>query len=227
MSAGVLVKAKDYQSTPVEADVRSLLGGLLCADWRQALIARGFGWHTDAGAFSTPAAGGGAAAIIDQDRPNLLISVPNGYTLVPLRIHVTVQVPISAADSDEIEILIAADIAAAAAGITSQTTLEVPSNMRTNLSSTCPATVYSTLSGNVTNPTLGVEFGHAVRVVDYVGTPANAMEEDLFLLYEPQNPPFLVGPACVYVYHGGTVANTGFINADFLMIPTTLISALA
>jgi hypothetical protein len=38
----------------------------------------------------------------------------------------------------------------------------------------CPATVYKTLSGNITNPTLGMELGHAVKIGDVQGTPATA-----------------------------------------------------
>lgn len=228
MSAAYLQKALDYSSSEGrEASIRSFIGASLAADWRQALVARGYGWHADAGAFSTPAAGGGAAAVIDQDRPNLLISVASGYTLIPLRIHVTCQTPLIANDSDESEILIAADVSAAAAGITTQTTVETPVNMRTNVTTGCPATVYSTLSANITNPTLGLELAHAVTVGDVNGTAANALWGQLELLYEPVVSPFIVGPACLYVYHGGTVATTGFINADFLVIASTLVTSLS
>lgn len=224
------LRVTDYASS--EVNVRGLLGGLLTADWRQALIARGYGWHAHEGAFSTPAAGGGAAAIIDIDRPNLLVSIPAGYTMVPLRIFSQAQIPISAADSDESEIVFAVDVAAAVGGITSQTTVVTPVNMRTGTGSGavttgCPATIYQTLSANITAPTLGLELGHAVKVVDYVGTPANAMMTDLSLLYEPRNPPLLVGPCCLYCYHGGTVATTGFTQASFLIFASSLITGLS
>lgn len=221
-----VLKAKDFSATPVDAEVRSLFSSALSANWRQAMVARGFGWHTDVGAFSTPAAGGGAAAIIDQDRPNLLVSVPTGWVLVPLRVHVACQIPLTAADSDESEILIAADIAAAAAGITTQTVVETPTNMRSNVTSGCPFITYSTLSANITNPTLGLELGHAVKTAEYQ-TDVGRNWTDLALLYEPLRPPFIVGPACLYVYYGGTIATTGFINADFLAVPSSLVTNLA
>lgn len=227
MSAAFLQRAKDYASTPAEFDIRGLLGGELHADWRMGLVARGYGWHADSGAFSTPGAGGGASAVIDQDRPNMLISVASGYTLIPLRIHVCAQAPILASDSDEAEILIAADIAAAAAGIGSATTAVTPVNMRTSTSGSCPATVYKTLSANITNPTLGVELAHKVIVGDVQGIAANAMWTGLECVYEPVTPVFLVGPCAIYVYHGGTVATTGFINADFACIASTLVTGLA
>lgn len=222
------LKLKGYQSTPRRDDIRSLLGSMSVSDWRQALIARGFGWHADEGAFSTPAAGGGASAVIDQDRPNLLISIPAAYVLIPLRIHCVAQMPLLATDSDESEILIAADIAAAAAGIGAATTQVTAVNMRSDIAgSGCPATIFKTLSANITNPTLGMELGHAVQVGDVQGTPATALWTPLSLLYEPLRPPLLVGPCAIYVYHGGTVATTGFTNADFLTIPKTLISEIA
>lgn len=222
----LLCKAKDYSATPAEFDLRGLLGALTEANWRTALIARGYGWHVDVGAFSTPIQGGGAGTVFDQDQPEFGISVPSGYTLIPLRIDVAVQVPISAADSDENEILLAVDRAAAWAG-DGTVTAETPINMRTNVTSGCPASCFSAATGNITNPTLGYELAHAVKIVDYVGTPANAMMNELKLLYEPLNPPFIIGPACLYGYWGGTVANTGFANIDFLVIASSLITGLS
>lgn len=222
------MRGKNYAATPAMEDIKVLLGAAMGADWRQALAARGKVWHADAGSFSTPAAGGGASAVIDQDRPNMLISVPGGVCLIPLRIHVAAQIPLLATDADECEILIAADIAAVAAGIGAATTAVTPVNMRSNVSGgACPALVYKTLSANITNPTLGMELGHAVKVGDVQGTPTTTMWTDLSLIYEPQTPPFLIGPCAIYIYHGGTVATTGFINADFATIDAALVSALA
>lgn len=227
MSAAFLQKALDYSSSSGdEASLRELLGGLLTTDWRQALIARGYGWHADVGAFSTPIQGGGAGTILDQDQPEFGISVASGYTLIPVRLHVACQTPLIAADSDESEILIAVDRAAAYAG-DGTVTSETPINMRTNVTSGCPATVFSAATGNITNPTLGYELAHAVRVGDVQGTAANALWGDLSLVYEPQCPPFIIGPACIYGYWGGTVATTGFANLDFIVIASSLITGLS
>lgn len=208
-------------------DARSLFGSALAADWRQAFIARGYGWHADEGAFSTPAAGGGAAAIIDIDRPNMLISVPAEYTLIPLRIHTAAHIPLGAADSDESEIVFAVDPSSAAAGITTQTTRVTPVNMRTtslaNATDTCPARVFITLSADITVPVLSFELGHAVKIFE-TKTDVSVLWTDLTLTYEPMCPPFIRGPACLYVYHGGTVATTGYTNADFLVVPSGLLT---
>lgn len=224
----VKAKAKDYSSSPNEVELRSLFNGLVMGDWLQAFVARGYGWHVDVGAFSTPITGGGNGTVLDQDQPELGIGIPTGWCMVPLRVHVACQTPLIAADSDESEILVAADRAAEAAGLNATNgTVENPTNMRTNVNSGCPFTVASALTMNITNPTLGIELAHAVKVGDVQGTAANALWGDLALVYEPKCPPFIIGPAGFYLYWGGTVATTGFANVDFLAIPSSLLTGLA
>lgn len=227
MSLELLALAKDYSATPAEANLRMLLGGLLTADWQQSYISRGYGYHVDVGAFSTPIVGGGNGTVLDQDQPEFGLSVASGYTLVPIRFAVNCQVPLLAADSDEAEILIAVDRASAWAGDGTFTT-ETPLNMRTSATPTAVTglSCFSAATGNITNPALGHELAHEVIVGDVQGIAANAMWNRLSLVYEPKFPPFIVGPAAVYGYWGGTVATTGFANLDFLVIPTTLISGL-
>jgi hypothetical protein len=226
MAAPVLSRVRGYDALASETEVRGVLGAALAADWRLALVARGLGWHFDAGAFSTPIVGGGNGTVLDQDQPEFGVSVPSGFTIIPTRIHVQCQPPISAADADECEILLAVDRSAAYAG-DGTVVLETPVNMRTNAVGGCPATCFSAGTGNITNPTLGMELGRAVKTVDYVGTPANALFSDLSFLYEPLVPPFLVGPCAIYGYWGGTVATSGFANVQFLVIPSNLITALS
>lgn len=223
----MLLEAKNFMPEPTLAELKAVFGGLVHTDWLQAMIARGFGWHVDVGAFSSPITGGGAGTVLDQDQPELAIGIPSGWTFVPVRLDVDCQVPLLAADSDEAEILIAADRAAEAAGLTAANgTIETPTNMRSNIVGGCPFTVASALTGNITNPTLGIEWDHAVVLGDVQGTAANAMWNALRTTFEPRRPPFLVGPAGVYVYWGGTVATTGFASADFLAIPSALLDRL-
>lgn len=225
MSLELLAKAKDYSSTPQEVELKSLLGGLIAADWRQSLISRGFGWHADVGAFSTPITGGGAGTILDQDQPEFSISVPSQYCLIPLRFSINCHIPLGATDADESEILIALDRAAAQDG-TGTATTETPANMRTNSASGCPATVRSAYTADATNPTLGMELDRAVATFD-TQTAVGTTWTPLRLLYEPQNPMFIIGPACVYGYWGGTVATPGFANLSFLVIPSNLVTGLS
>jgi hypothetical protein len=220
------LRAKDFQSTPVQQDLRSLPGGgLVIGDWLAALVARGFGWHFDVGAFSTPITGGGNGTVLDQDQPEFGISIPTGYACIPLRLAVACQTPLMAADNDESEILIAVDRAAkwAADGTV---TAETPTNMRTDQTGACPLSCFSAATANITNPTLGIELAHAVKVGDVQGTAANALWGDLALVYEPARPPMIVGPAAIYGYWGGTVATSGFANLDFIALPSTLFTVL-
>lgn len=227
MAAPVLSRFKDYQASPEEVDLRGVLGAALAADWRMAMVARGLGYHVDVGAFSTPIVGGGNGTIFDQDQPEFGISVASGYCVVPLRVHVSCQTPLIAADSDESEILLAVDRAAAWAGDGTVTT-ETAVNMRTNSTGNpTGVSIFSAATGNITNPTLGMELAHKVIVGDVQGTAANALWGALELLYEPLNPPLLIGPCCLYGYWGGTVATSGFANIDFLAFPSSLVTGLS
>jgi len=220
----MLLKVKDYQATPAERDVKSVLDGILQTDWRQAFIARGFGWHFDIGAFSTPVAGGGATAVIDQDRPSGAISVATGWTLIPLRIAIQAQPNVAQAPADEIEALIAVDRLAAVVGGT--WTAETPTNMKTSITSGCPLLCQSICSGACTNPTLGVELARQVKECQEDTAVGNRWDGGLDLLYEPRFPHFIVGPAGLYVYVGGTAAITIFAQLDFLVVPSGLIASL-
>ena len=198
-------------------------GAAFISDWKQSLVMEGRGYHVTIGAFSTPIQGGGAGTIFDQDQPEGIISVPSGTCILPVRIHVQCQVPITAADSDENEILIAVDRLAAypADGtVTSETAF----NMRTDNPRTSNCTCASAATANITNPTLGIELAHAVKIVDYAGTPATALMNDLVCLYEPVTPPIIMGPAALYIYWGGTVAVTGFAQVQWLELPSTMFS---
>jgi hypothetical protein len=188
-------------------------------DWKMDAIRGGHGYHVDVGAFSTPITGGGTGATgIDQDQPEAIISVPDGTVIMPIRVSVVCQTPLIASDSDESEILVAADVAAAAAGATgiSGATAETAVNMHTGSSNTSACSCYSASKANWTNPTLGMELGHAVKVGDVQGTAATALWGDLSLLYEPQSPPILTGPCALYVYWGGTVATSGFAQIEWI-----------
>jgi hypothetical protein len=201
------------------------LGSALTSDWRQALVARGFGWHFDVGAFSTPITGGGAGTVIDQDRPEFCISAPAGFSIIPLRLDVAVQVPVQTTDSHETEILIAADRAAKYAG-DGTVTLETPTNLRSDLASGCPLTCFSAATANITNPTLGIELAHAVKLMNFGDATGLDMME-LKLCYEPRISPIFVGPCAIYGYFGGSIASAGFANLDFLCVPSALLTVLS
>lgn len=224
-SAAFRMLGTDYQATPAEVGLKSVLDGLLTADWRLALLAQDFVWHADVGAFSTPITGGGAGTVIDLDQPEFVISVPSGKTLIPLRIDIACMPGLQTTDSHESEILLAADIAAAYDG-TGTVTTETPFSLRTSTTTGCPATVVSACTADLTDPTLGYELGHAAQFTDVQGVAATVNMYQLTLKYEPLLPPWIVGPAAIYGYWGGSIAMTGFAQLDFAVINTALHSSL-
>lgn len=184
-------------------------------DWRMDQIRGGHGYHVDVGAFSTPITGGGDGTVLDQDQPEFVCGVPAGTIIIPVRILVTCQTPLIAADSNESEILIAVDTT----GVPSSygtATAETPVNMHTGSGNTSGCTVKSATTANCTNPTLGLELAHMVKVADVQGTAANSLWGDLQLLYEPITPPILTGACALYIYWGGTVATTGFAQVEWI-----------
>ena len=221
-------RGKNFAATPTMEDVKVLLNSALSSDWRQALVAAGLGWHVDVGTFSTPIVGGGNGTVLDADQPEFVIDIPTGYTLIPLRFDVACQPPLGATDSDEIEICILADVSAVSGATATQGTVEAPRNMRTNVTAGCPCPVVSAVTTNTTAvPTAAAlyELKHTVKVFE-TKTDVAVIWTDLFTVYEPAISPFLVGPASVWGYWGGTVATTGFANLDFAVIQSTLIANL-
>lgn len=221
-------RVKSYDSTPVPFDVRGVLGAALSADWRAALAARGFGWMVCAGSLSTPIVGGGNGTVLDADQPEMVVDVPSGYTMIPTRLLVACQIPLGAADSDESEIAVLVDRTAVSGAVAANGTVTTPTNMRSDiLGGTCPLRCVTAVTTNLTAaPTASVDLAHAVRVFE-TKTDVGTTWGELSLLYQPDVPPFLVGPATFVVYWGGTVATTGFGTLDFLAIPSALVTGLA
>jgi hypothetical protein len=183
-------------------------------DWKQKAILQGHGFHVDIGGFSTPIVGGGNGTTLDQDQPEGVISVPSGTTIMPFRVKVNCQVPLLAADANECEILVAADIAAVhtphATNPTAETALKLFMGAGASL-----CTCWSASTADATNPTLGMELARSVIVADSESA-AGVLWNILELKYEPKVLPVLVGPCALYVYWGGTVATSGFAQIEWL-----------
>lgn len=218
------LRLRNHAHAPVREDVRVLLGSILAADWRQAMIARGYGWHIQVGALTTPIVGGGNGTVLDLEQPELAINCPSGYCMVPLRINVQTQVGLQTTDAHESEIVIGVDRTQVQVAGTS--TAESPMNMRTDITTTCPFTSFSayTADGNAT-PII-TELARKQAVTD-VQSAVGVNVYQFDLLYEPANPLFIVGPANISVYYGGDIATPGFIQASVLAFPASLINGLS
>lgn len=225
MSIELMAKALGFDST--EQYLRSLLGGLVTGDWVQALIARGYGWHFEVGNFDAGITGGGNGTVIDLDQPEFGVSVPNGYTLIPFDVKMTARPGVQMTDSHVTDVLLAVDRTAAWAG-DGTVTPETPVNLRTNTVGGCPASCFSAATADITDPVLGaVCLDRRTLLTDVQGTAATVNLMELKLAYEPQRPPFLVGPCAMYGYWGGSVAVVGFAAVNFLVVPSNWITNLS
>lgn len=200
-------------------------GSVSVVDFKQAMLLAGKAYHVSVGAFSTPVAGGGAAAIIDIDRPRVAVAVPSGTSILPTRVSVQCQTPLLATDADESEILVAVDRSVAAVAGTS--TAKTPVNLL--IKATNPASSLATVSSIHTAdlsvvPVLDVELARRVITGDMNGTPANALWGLLDLDYVPLTLPVITGPATLLVYWGGTVATTGFAQVQWIELASTFFS---
>jgi hypothetical protein len=104
-------------------------------------------------------------------------------------------------------------------------TAETPVNMRTDLSG-APFTAFSAYTGDgVATPVLNTLARKQALTDVQSAVGVNVMQFDL--VYEPLNPPFIIGPGNISVYYGGDIAVSGFIQAFVLCIPSTLLTTLS
>jgi hypothetical protein len=216
----------NYDANLTLSPARAINGNIVTLDWIQSLIARGFGWHTQVGTLITPIVGGGNGTVIIIGRPELLISIPAGQCMLPYRVNVQCQCPLLATDADKVEISITADTTQKWDG-TGTFTSKVPTNARTDIGGACPAQAASSFSAAVTQTiVMSNDYARTLLTGDVQGTPATAIWTRPELIWEPKNPPIIMGPAMLVIHYGGTVAVNGYVQAEFLMLPSTLFQNL-
>ena len=225
-----ILKAKGQQTTSIQrlsegADVylRALRdGSMVQADWKQAAIMGGFGYTVTSGALSTGVVEGTS---IDIDSPCAMVSVPNGTSILPLRVSVQVQTA-APADAAEAEILIAVDQDKAWDATGAPTVLSIY-----NMNTLCGKTS-ACVSGEIYTSTIQSapvnDLELARKVVEYdigSGTASFAHGVILDLVYEPANPSILNGPCMLLIYWGGDSAVIGgFAQVQWLEFPETTFS---
>jgi len=195
-------------------------GSLSVASFLQAMIFEGLGYSAFEGAFSTEAAGGGAAAVIDIDRPNMTLGVPDKTSIMLFRVTSQAFMPLTVTDDDEAEILLGVHVGTKIT-VASATAL-TPRNLKTGVAAGSLIDAEKTHATNIaTAPTVDMELARAVARGEMAGTPANAAWEQLVLNYEPLVIPVIKGPSTVLLYHGGTVATDGFTQMFWVELPTS------
>ena len=189
-------------------------------DWRMDAIRDGRGFHVTVGALTTPIVGGGAGTAIVINTPEALISVPDGTSILPIRVDVQCELPTIATAGDVSEIIIGSD-KDAAWDTTGTKVDETAVNMRTTHTATSLCTCASAFTVAPTvDPAADYEIARAQSTgsfyTDAEDPPLNANFEELKLLYEPLSPMILDGPCMLLVYWGGTVATTGFAQIEWI-----------
>lgn len=219
------LRAMSFDATPAPVDLKEVLGSILGIDWKQALIARGFGWHIQVGALTTPITGGGAGTVLDLEQPELAINVPSGYAMIPLRIAVEAQIGLQTTDAHENEIIIGFDRTQQQTAGTS--TAETPANLRSDITASAPFTSYSAYTADGVATPVITELARKQAVTDLQGVAATLNVYQFDLVYEPLCPPIIIGPAHIAVYWGGDIALPGFAQASVLCVPSALFTALS
>jgi len=198
-------------------------GSLVTKDWRMAMVDEGRAFVVNVGAFTTPVTGGGTAGVtMDPNAPEFILSIPNNISVYPKRILIAVQPGAMAAEADETEIVIGVD-QDQARGTTGTATAETIYNLNTLHSRASSCTATSAYTANTTLPVLDIELAHAVQEVDsftHGGGSGTTLRVQRFeLLYEPDAPPRINGPAMLCIYWGGTIAALGFATIEWYELP--------
>lgn len=173
-------------------------------------------WQVTVGTLSTPIVGGGAGTVLDPNQPELIADIPGGTVVVPINVRMDLQAGVPTADVDEFEALFAIDRVAINGAVGATGTKETPFNLRTDIIGGPATRVTSAITSDISaDPTLSMELAHPViiAVVDVSATPADTRWSPmLFLDWDPSVKPFVVGPATLVLYAGGTIATDLFAS---------------
>ena len=205
------------------------------------LIEKGYGRSMTVGALSTGIVGGGNGTVLDIDQPEFVVGVQAGFFILPIYVEIAVQAGVETADGDESEILLAVDVLGTYSteptptGAAVTNTPELPVNMRTGLGrgSACKCAsafvvdmVTRNLIGTEADPVLDMELGRVVETTNF-GDATGISHKQLRLLYQPRNPPILVGPCALIGYWGGTIASVGgFAVVQWVEGPVSMLEAV-
>ncbi len=209
-----------------EAGLRSTRAGqLLTADWKTELVLAGRAFNVTVGGISAGGdvaliTGGGAGTTIDSDEPEMAISTPVGYYHIPLGFTCATQQDPGAADADEANIILFADVTQAAeAPVIASATLETPQNLLDG----GPASISAAQSAVTTalaavNPVCSILLGYSTSQAAQV-TGAGTVVLELKLDFDPSYPTILAGPCIVVACWGGTNAATGACSYNWAEVP--------
>lgn len=207
-----------------DVNLRSTLDGAVFAqDWKQAMVVEGRGFMFNVGDFSAPETGGGTASTKpDAGSPDFTVFVPDGTSIMPIRVEVEVGAPTITGTSNECDILLGIDQDRNGVGDATQAgAAETLYNMNTlhSRSSNCTAQSKNSTSYTV-DPTIDIELVHVYKVSNEQSS-VGTVWQGMTLLYEPLVPMIINGPATLIGWVGGTIATDYFACIQFLEAPTS------
>jgi len=196
-------------------------GSMITADWLTAMALEGRCFGCNTGVDTSPDT---FTAAYDATKPDILVTVPSGTTIIPVFIQVNME------DTGTVAVV---DIVAVASSVYDAaytgTALTIY-NMRMDAPYASLCTAAAVISANGTTPLSGnfVEFwrgtgGLAEDAFDGNATPTNELiSRTAWNVKDSLVPPVIVGQGSLNIY-AGAQAGKGFITAIWVEVPSTSI----
>ncbi len=199
-------------------------GSLVIADWKQALIMEGRGFFAKIGSLTTPIAVAGSANVVDADRPDWLLGIPKGTSILPFEIDMQMKPTSATNDNNELDMLIAVDQDTMQPESTgSSTTGYRPYNLNTLHSNASKCYFNITFSGTMTTSAVtDIELAHVTKIFE-LHTSVGEIWMEFALHYEPKTCPIINGPANIIGYAGSTKGAAMFHQVKWIELPTSLV----
>ena len=197
--------------------------GVLYTDVRERLVDLGFVYRGSVGTVTGDAAVTGATGAgetdIDLDEPDMIITCPAGFYMIPLEVMVCALVPDLDADLETIDTLVTMDVSAAltAAELATGGTAGTLYNLLDGAGNLTGRYAY-TVTTAVTNPT-NEHILYANSKTLHLATSGAAVSDNT-VLWQPRVLGKYAGPCQMVVYQGATAAHTLLASAVVAFVPS-------
>jgi hypothetical protein len=213
------IRLESLKDTGSYIPQKALDGAASVMDWKQKLMHDGRVFNVTVGTLVTGITGGGAVNVPDIDLPEFLIDIPAGTTVIPLSMCIEGVCDNAIADNDKLDAFICKTTNLRWDG-TGTCTTEVPICMRTvgGGQSVCRvSSAFNTV--NITVPPVhDVDLARISVQIDKAAAGEATVKMEL--RYEPEIPPYIVGPCMIVGHWGGTSAVVGYAQLYWAEIPT-------
>jgi hypothetical protein len=193
-------------------NAKGIFGAGAVMDWKSQAALEGKVFNVTVGTLSTGIVGGGNGTVLDIDQPEFVISIPSGVTVVPISFNIQGNCADAVADHSVLEAVVCLSryYTWAADGAS---TAETPicTKLVGGGASRCACASAHTGDMTLSSAADPVHDVDLARMEVKIDLPANGETPVILeLRYNPDPPPFLVGPCTITGYWGGTSAVTGY-----------------